>query len=947
MKIATLNVGSMTGKRTEIVRLMQEKEIEIMCVQETKWKGSKSYEIGAGYKLIYHGTDNRRNGIGIILSPKVKEKLMNVKRTSDRVMSIKLEINSEIWNIISCYAPQVGCTNEEKEMFWEDMDSTIQEMALDERVVVGGDLNGHVGSEKRGYEEAHGGYGIGEMNEDGIKVLEFAIAYQLKIMNTMFQKLPNHLVTYNSNGNQTQIDFIMVKKDFAKEIIDCKALPGEQITSQHRVVIMKLKTKRRFKRKTVGKKRIRWWKLKDSEIRQRFIQVLRAKMEDVQFDEQHFEDQYNTLSRLIRECGIEVCGISSGKRKPGKDTWWWNNETEKVVKEKRNALKRWKQTGSVIDREEYRRCSKIARKVIGRETYNAVEKLYEELETKEGENNIYRLAAARDRKTKDIGNMYTVKNEDSAVLYKEDEIKARWKRYFEALFNEENLRNDMGGIEIDTTEGPLPCVTERDVRAALKKMKNNKATGPDQIPGEVWKVLGDEGVRILKDVFNMVIKTGRMPEEWRKSILVPIYKGKGDVLSCSNYRGIKLLCHTFKLWERIVNNWLREIVSPDEMHFGFMPQKGTTDAIFALRQVIEKQREGQGNMSAVFIDLEKAYDRVPREELWKALRTRKVPEHLVVLIKDMYDGCSTIVRCEAGESEPFGTRVGVHQGSTLSPFLFVLLMDVLTEEVKLGVPSSIIYADDIMICLPQTTDLNVALEQWREKLEDRGLVLNRNKTKWMKCKFNQEEEEDVDLEMDGTILEEVDTFKYLGSVIQKDGGIENEITSRIQAGWGNWKKCSGVLCDKKMPMKLKSKVHRTIVRPAMIYGSETWSTTKKEEKRLDVNEMRMLRWTCGVTKLDRIANRYIRGTMKVSEVSGKIKERRLAWYGHVERREENHYLRRIVNMEIPGRRRRGRPKTRWKDCVRRDMEEVGLQERDAMDRNRWKKVLKNHFSDPV
>ena len=138
-----------------------------------------------------------------------------------------------------------------------------------------------------------------------------------------------------------------------------------------------------------------------------------------------------------------------------------------------------------------------------------------------------------------------------------------------------------------------------------------------------------------------------------------------------------------------------------------------------------------------------------------------------------------------------------------------------------------------------------------------------------------------------------------------------------------------------------------MIRPAMIYGAETWPTTKGEEDRMNVNEMRMLRWTCGVTRLDRIANRYIRGTMKVTEVSGKIKERRLAWYGHIERREENHYLKRIANMEVPGRRRRGRPKTRWKDCVRRDMEWIGLRKEDARDRNKWKKVLKNHYSDPV
>ena len=96
LKIATLNVGSMMGKRTEIVRLMKEKAIEIMCVQETRWKGRKSYEIGAGYKIIYYGEDNRRNGVGIILSPKVKERVWNVKRTSDCVMSVRLEVSGEL-----------------------------------------------------------------------------------------------------------------------------------------------------------------------------------------------------------------------------------------------------------------------------------------------------------------------------------------------------------------------------------------------------------------------------------------------------------------------------------------------------------------------------------------------------------------------------------------------------------------------------------------------------------------------------------------------------------------------------------------------------------------------------------------------------------------------------------------------------------------------------------
>ena len=82
---------------------------------------------------------------------------------------------------------------------------------------------------------------------------------------------------------------------------------------------------------------------------------------------------------------------------------------------------------------------------------------------------------------------------------------------------------------------------------ALKKMKHRKTVGPDDIPIEVWKVLGETGIAWLTDLFNRILKTKKMPNEWRKNTLVPIYKNKGDVQNCMNYRGIKLMSHTMKL----------------------------------------------------------------------------------------------------------------------------------------------------------------------------------------------------------------------------------------------------------------------------------------------------------------------------------------------------------------------------------------------------------------
>ena len=104
------------------------------------------------------------------------------------------------------------------------------------------------------------------------------------------------------------------------------------------------------------------------------------------------------------------------------------------------------------------------------------------------------------------------------------------------------------------------------------------------------------------------------------------------------------------------------------------------------------------------------------------------------------------------------------------------------------------------------------------------------------------------------------------------------MTHRIQSGWKHLKRVSGILCDRRISLRVKGKVYKTVVRPAMMYGAETWAVKKAQERKLDVAEMRMLRWMSGVTKLDRIRNERIRGAAKVGEISKKVRESRLKWY---------------------------------------------------------------------
>ena len=166
-------------------------------------------------------------------------------------------------------------------------------------------------------------------------------------------------------------------------------------------------------------------------------------------------------------------------------------------------------------------------------------------------------------------------------------------------------------------KGPLHKVTCEEVERQLNKMKNGRSCGPDGIPTEALKHLGDWGVCQLTNIFNAIMQSGKMPDEWseRESPITPIYKDKGYHMNCSNYRGIKLLSHTMKLWERIIDQMLRDIVTISDGQFGFKPGVGTTDAIFDIRTLCEKYREGNKPLDMVFVDLEKAYDTVPREVL--------------------------------------------------------------------------------------------------------------------------------------------------------------------------------------------------------------------------------------------------------------------------------------------------------------------------------------------
>ncbi|KAK3570860.1 hypothetical protein QTP86_029399 [Hemibagrus guttatus] len=250
------------------------------------------------------------------------------------------------------------------------------------------------------------------------------------------------------------------------------------------------------------------------------------------------------------------------------------------------------------NRQEYKELQRRVKREVSNAKQKAYDELYTRLDTREGQKDLYRLARQRDRDGKDV--QQVIKDRDERVLTSEESVQRRWKEYFEELMNEENEREKR--VEgVNSVEQKADKIRKDEVRKALKRMKSEKAVGPDDIPVEVWKCLGEAAVEFLTSLFNRVLE-----------------------------RMVRVHC--------------------------------------------------------VFVDLEKAYDRVPREELWYCMRKSGVAEKYVRVVQDMYEKNRTVVRCAVGQTEEFNVEVGLHQGSALSPFLFAIVMDQLSEELKVPEP---------------------------------------------------------------------------------------------------------------------------------------------------------------------------------------------------------------------------------------------------------------------
>ena len=378
------------------------------------------------------------------------------------------------------------------------------------------------------------------------------------------------------------------------------------------------------------------------------------------------------------------------------------------------------------------------------------------------------------------------------------------------------------------------------------------------------------------------------------------------------------------------------------------------DHIFTTRQVIEKFLERNIDLHLCFVDLEKAFDTVRREELWHSLEEHKIEQDLIEAIKSFYNKPTCAVRVAGNLTEEFQVDIGVTQGCILSPLLFIIFMDSVAKACskmkKMNVGmwrlkpvnlTTLSFADDLVLFGKSECDLQYNINILNNELSKRGMKINAKKTKTM---LVNRETKTHSLKLGREQLEQVKSYKYLGVMINSEGKLREEISQRIQKATAVYNHLGKAFVSKKeLTTKTKMAVFNTVFCPTLLYGSETWTLDSREYSRVQAAEMKYLRRVVGKTKRDRIRNTTIRDQTKTNDIKTKIEINQLRWFGHVKRMNDERIAKSVYNAKTQGKRPRGRPRRKWDEDIKEALQKRNLSfiegSRKCQNREDWRKII--------
>ncbi|BHF59924.1 hypothetical protein SprV_0100288500 [Sparganum proliferum] len=818
-------------RRTVLVaRELARYKVDIAALSETRFsKQGQLEEVGAGYTFFWSGrprTERRDAGVAFAIRNDIAGRLPCLPQgINDRLMSLRLPLRrgGKFATIISAYAPPMTSPVAARDKFYEDLHALLATVSKADKLIVLGDFNARVGTYHTAWRGVLGPHGLRDSNDNGLLLLRTCEEHRLILTNTFFCLPEREKATWRHPRSRQWhlLDYVLVWRRDQRDVLVTKAIAGADGWTDHRLVISKMRIRLQPRRRPQGKRppgklNVALLSLPAHhlhfriELAQRLDNLPIAAVDDAAAaaaaaaENASVENRWCQLRDTVQSTALAVLGRA---RRQHQD---WFDDNDAVI------------SNLLVEK-------------------NRLHKAYVDHPTADNKAAFYRTVYGPPTK----GTAPLLSVDGSTLLTEKTQILQRWAEHFRGVLNRPSAISDAAIDRLPQVETnadlDLPPSLQETIRA-VQQLSSGKAPGSDAIPAEVYKHGGPQLMDHLTALFQ---------EMWRQ----------GNRQICDNHRGISLLNIAGKIFARILlnrlNNHLEQGLLP-ESQCGFRRHRGTTDMIFASRQLQEKCQEMRTHLYSTFVDLTKAFDTVNREGLWKIMQKFGCPERFIQMVGQLHDGMMARVTDNGAVSEAFAVSSGVKQGCVLAPTLFSLmfsamLIDAYRDErpgiriayrtdgqllnqrqmhfqsrVSTTTVHELLFADDCALNTTSEEEMQRSMDLFSAACANFGLVINTQKTVVMhqpppnSATTAPNTPPPPQISVNGTQLQVVENFPYLGSTLSRNTKIDDEVANRISKASQAFGRLQSTVWNRHgLQLSTKLKMYKAVILPTLLYGAET------------------------------------------------------------------------------------------------------------------------------
>nr|VZI21882.1 unnamed protein product [Spirometra erinaceieuropaei] len=844
-------------------------------------------EVGPGYTFFWSGrpkAERRDAGVAFAIRNDIVGRPPCLPQgINDRLMSFRLPLRGggKFATIISAYAPPMSSPDAAaRDKFYEDLNALLATVSKADELFVLGDFNARVGTDHTAWRGVLGPHGLRGSNDNGLLLLRTCAEHRLILTNTFFCLPEREQATWRHPRSRQWhlLDYVLVRRRDQRDVLVAKVIAGADGWTDHRLVILKMRIRLQPRRRPQGKRppgklNVALLSLPahhlhlSNELAQR-LDNLPIAADAAAAENASVENRWCQLRDTVQATALAVLG-----RAPRQHQDWFDDNDAAIrnlLAEKNRLHKAYVDHPTEDNKAAFYRSRRQLQQRL-REMQDAwtackAEEIQGYADRNEWKNFFSAIKAVYGPPTK--GTAPLLSADGSTLLTEKTQILQRWAEHFRGVLNRPSAISDTAIERLPQVETnadlDLPPSLQETIRE-VQQLSSGKAPGSDAIPAEVYKHGGPQLMDHLTALFQEMWRQGEVPQDFMGATIVHLYKRKGNRQVCDNHRGISLLNIVGKIFARILlnrlNNHLEQGLLP-ESQCSFRRHRGTTDMIFAARQLREKCQEMRTHLYSTFVDLTKAFDTVNREGLWKIMQKFGCPERFTQMVRQLHDGMMARVTDNGAVSEAFAVTNGVKQGCVLAPTLFsrmftAMLMDAYRDErpgiriayrtdghllnprrmnfqsrVSTTTVHELLFADDCALNTTSEAEMQRSMDLFSAACENFGLVINTQKT----VVIHQPPPNSAiapnappQISVNGTQLQVVDNFPYLGSTLSRNTKIDDEVANRISKASQAFGRLQSTVWNRHgLQLSTKLKMCKAVILPTLLYGAETWTVYTRQ-----------------------------------------------------------------------------------------------------------------------